>query len=74
MKIFTFPVYPGGKSYVLAEVEDAGLMLASGDEAKAWLIPEENRKKFQFIVLNILSTRGMDFQVCLHNVLMWEER
>ena len=64
----------GDEWQVLAEVEDAGLMLESGDEPKAWLIPVENRQKFQSIGLNILSTRGDNHQVCLHNMLMWEDR
>ena len=39
----------GDEWQVLAEVEDTGLMLASGDEAKTWLILVENRQKFILI-------------------------
>ena len=61
-----------GAWQVLAEIEDAGF--TTHDQPKAWLIPVENRGKFQWLGLSILSTQGGIKKVCVHNMLMWEER
>ena len=64
----------GGAWQIVAEVEDADFNTKSGNEPKAWLIPAENRQKVRWLGLRILSTHGKSSKVCLHNMIMWEER
>ena len=46
----------------------------NNDGFKSWTVPEENRRSFHCIRLNIQSIHLADQGVCLKNLTLWEEQ